>query len=216
MPKRSDCARPTRHKAAAEFSRRTLGAWVERFYREELEITAPIWGGKHPSYADPTGLSGRLGSVEHLPRSGSRLLLIPELSPQARFIHIHRDPRQVANSLLHKRWIGSIDDGVRVWGQYVGEVIDFFEELPDWLDHSLSRSDRRAARDGRAYRALPRPRGRIADQRFSHCPARVADTVQRSRNRYRRSICDPDEPAGDGKLLALAGRAATHLAYAAA
>jgi hypothetical protein len=50
--------------------------------------------------------------------------------PQARFIHIHRDPRHVANSLLHKQRGGPIEDGIRVWEQYVGEVIEFFEEIP--------------------------------------------------------------------------------------
>jgi hypothetical protein len=39
--------------------------------------------------------------------------------PQARFIHIHRDPRHVADSLLHKQRGGPIEDGIRVWEQYV-------------------------------------------------------------------------------------------------
>jgi hypothetical protein len=52
------------------------------------------------------------------------------LLSQARFIHIHRDPGRVAHSLMHRRWIGSIDDGVRAWGQYVTEILDFLEELP--------------------------------------------------------------------------------------
>jgi hypothetical protein len=106
----------------ATFGRRTLGGWIERFYREELQVAAPIWGDKHPSYADPTLLSGRTGSTAREPLSGSSLRLIRELLPQARFIHIHRDPRHVANSLVHKHWTGSIEDGLRVWGQYVAEL----------------------------------------------------------------------------------------------
>jgi hypothetical protein len=123
------------------FSRRTLGAWAERFYREELGVTAPIWGDKHPSYGDPAALSGRIGSIERLPRSGSCLRLIRESLPHARFIHIHRDPWQVANSLVRKRWIGSIEDGVRIWEQYVGEILDFFEELPAQQALTLSYRD---------------------------------------------------------------------------
>jgi hypothetical protein len=216
--KRPDLLGSACHERFGRFSRRTLGAWVERFYREELEITAPIWGDKHPSYADPTVLSGRLGSVDHLPRSGSCLRLIRELLPQARFIHIHRDPRQVANSLLHKRWIGSIDDGVRVWGQYVGEIIDFFEELPDGLALTIpyrgliEEPVATGARIGRFLGladASPISDFLIA-QRESPTP--FSDPVTDTADLY----VIPSEPAGDGKLLALAGRAATHLGYAAA
>lgn len=200
------------------FSRRTLGAWIERFYREELEMTAPIWGDKHPSYADPTVLSGRLGSIEHLPRSGSCLRLIRELLPQARFIHIHRDPRQVANSLLHKHWIGSIDEGVRVWGQYVSEIIDFFEALPDesaltipyrWLIEDPLATGASIGRFLDLADASP-----ISDFLISQrkAPTPFSDPVTDIADLY----VIPGEPAGDGTLLALAGSAATHLGYAAA
>jgi hypothetical protein len=67
------------HDRFSSFSRRTLGAWIERIYREELAMAAPIWEDKHSSYADSTVLSGRTGSIERLPRSGSCLRLIREL-----------------------------------------------------------------------------------------------------------------------------------------
>lgn len=110
------------------FARNSLGEWVERFYREVLGVTAPIWGDKHPPYADPTLLSGRKGAEPRLPRSGSALRLIRSCLPHAKFIHIHRDPLQVAHSLVRKGWAASIDDGVEVWRQYVGEIVEFFGE----------------------------------------------------------------------------------------
>lgn len=200
------------------FSRRTLGNWVERFYREELETTAPIWGDKHPPYADPTILSGRVGSIERLPRSGSCLRLISELLPQARFIHIHRDPGRVANSLVHKRWIGSIEDGVRVWGQYVSEIIDFFEEIP--ASQALTISYRSlieeahptGARIGRFLGLADT--SPISDFLMSQrkAPTPFSEPVTDIADLY----AVPDTPINDDKLLVLAERAATHLGYAVA
>jgi len=202
----------------SNFGRRTLGAWVERFYREELEMTAPIWGDKHPSYADPTVLSGRTGSVECLPRSGSCLGLIRELLPQARFIHIHRDPRHVANSMLHKHWIGSIEDGIRVWEQYVGEIIGFFDEIPAEL--ALTVSYRTLIEDPVATAASIghflglADASPISDFLMSQrsAPTPFSDPVTDIGDLY----VIPDAPTGSDKLLALAGTTATYLGYAAA
>jgi hypothetical protein len=215
---RPDLLGVTSREHFSGFSRRTLGPWVERFYREELGITAPIWGDKHPPYADPTVLSGRTGSIGREPRSGSCLRLIRELLPQARFIHIHRDPRQVANSLLHKHWIGSIEDGIRVWEQYVSEIIEFFDEIP--ARHGLTVSYRSLIEDPHATAADIGQFLDVADaapisdflvsQR--RCPTPFSDPVTDIADLY----VVPDAPAGDEKLLALAGTAATHLGYAAA
>jgi hypothetical protein len=78
---RPDLLSPACHDRFSSFSRRTLGAWVERFYREELEMTAPVWGDKHPSYADPTVLSGRTGIADlyvlpDAPTGGDKLLAL--------------------------------------------------------------------------------------------------------------------------------------------
>ncbi len=129
----SRCERPDLLGAAFRerfigFVHANAGAWVEDFYRQALGITAPIWGDKHPSYADPAVLSGRKGGVARLPRSGSCLRLIRGCLPTARFIHIHRDPRDVAHSLLGRGWTGSLAEGVQVWRQYVGEITEFLAE----------------------------------------------------------------------------------------
>lgn len=215
---RPDLLSPPLRDRFIAFSRHTLGGWVERFYRDALEITTPIWGDKHPPYADPTVLSGRMGSVERLPRSGSCLRLIRELLPTARFIHIHRDPGRVANSLVRKHWIGSIDDGIRVWGQYVTEILDFFEELP--AQHTLTiayrnlieDSDTTAQRIG-AFLGLA-DASAISDFLTSQrrTPTPFSEPVTDMADLY----VVPDTPMTDDKLLKLAGRAATRLGYVAA
>jgi hypothetical protein len=215
---RPDLLSPSLRERFLAFSRRTLGEWVERFYREELEISTPIWGDKHPPYADPTILSGRMGSVERLPRSGSCLRLIRELLPTARFIHIHRDPGRVANSLVRKRWIGSIDDGVRVWGQYVTEILDFFEELPS--EHQLTIAYRHLIEDAETSSERIGAFLGLADA------SPISDFLTSQRREptpFSEPVTDiadlyvvPNTPMRDDNLLKLAGRAATRLGYVAA
>jgi hypothetical protein len=215
---RPDLLSPACRERFSTFSRRTLGAWVERFYREELDITAPVWGDKHPSYADPAVLSGRTGSIEREPRSGSCLRVIRELLPQARFIHIHRDPRLVANSLLRKHWIGSVEEGIRVWEQYVREIIEFFEEIP--ADRALTVSYRTVIEDPDATAAsigqflgladASPISGFLLSQRRTPTP--FSDPVTDIADLY----VIPDAAEGDTTLLDLAGTAAARLGYAAA
>ena len=111
------------------FLKREAGALVERYYREELGVTTPVWGDKHPPYADPTVLSGRAGAKPLLPVSGSCLGLIREVLPESKFIHIHREPAEVAYSLNRKGWVPSVADGMAVWRQYVREIDGFFSEV---------------------------------------------------------------------------------------
>jgi hypothetical protein len=128
------------------FIKREAASLIERYYREELGVATPIWGDKHPPYADPTVLSGRSGSLPLLPFSGSCLPLIRELFPISKFIHIHRDPKEVAHSLERKGWTPSLADGIVVWQQYVDEISRFFAEIEpenrleiayaDLLDHA--------------------------------------------------------------------------------
>jgi hypothetical protein len=119
------------HDRFVKFVHDSASEWIERFYRNGLGLVAPIWGDKTPPYADPTVLSGRKGSIEMLPRSGSCLRLIRSCLPTAKFIHIHRNPGDVAHSLVSKGWIPTIEDGVRVWQQYITEIVDFFDELDE-------------------------------------------------------------------------------------
>jgi Sulfotransferase family len=128
------CARPEfldedQRERFTEFLKQQAAALIERYYRQELGIVTPIWGDKHPPYADPTVLSGRAGGRPLLPVSGSCLRLIREILPDSKFIHIHREPTEVAHSLERKGWVPSLADGMAVWRQYVREIDEFFSEL---------------------------------------------------------------------------------------
>lgn len=125
-----DCARPdlvepVHRDRFIGFFKREAGALIERYYRHELGVATPIWGDKHPPYADPALLSGRDGSALVQPVQGSALALVRDLLPSSKFIHIRRDAEGVARSLVARRWTGSIDDGKHVWRQYLDEIEGF-------------------------------------------------------------------------------------------
>lgn len=114
------------------FLKRKAGALIELYYREALGIETEIWGDKHPPYCDPALLSGRDGGLCLQPQSGSALPLIRELLPHSKFVHIQRDPEQVAQSLLSRGWVASLADGQTIWRQYSDEIMKFLQHLdPD-------------------------------------------------------------------------------------
>lgn len=119
------------HARFAGFMTEAAGELVERFYREGLGVSAAIWGDKHPPYADPSVLSARRRFDAGAVQSGSCLRLIRACLPQAKFLHIHRDPIEVARSLARKRWTQSLDEGILVWRQYLAEIAEFFAETED-------------------------------------------------------------------------------------
>ena len=119
----------------ATFVRRHVGAWVEQFYREELGISRPIWGDKHPHYADPMVLESEAKRIPGA-SSGSCLALIRDCLPRAKFIHLHRDPCRVVFSLAQKKWVGSIDEGALVWRRHVEECLGFSDAIGE--DQCLS------------------------------------------------------------------------------
>jgi hypothetical protein len=199
------------------FMRERVGELVERFYRETLGVTAPIWGDKHPPYADPSVLSGRRRSAPRLPKSGSCLRLIASSLPTAKFIHIHRNPREVAHSLVLKGWTPSVEDGLQVWRQYVEEVVAFMIEID--ADRHLTIAYRdlieepagAAARIG-GFLGLP-DCAAIAEfllmQRQSPTP--FSDPVTDVGQAFLRKAAPPGL---NRQALALAGRAAARLGYA--
>jgi len=131
-----DCARPDllepeHTERFRSFLESRAAGLIEGYYREALGAKTPIWGDKHPPYADPTVLSGRDGARPRLPVSGSCLRLIRRLLPRSKFIHILRDPAEVARSLLGKGWTASFSDGMAIWRQYVKEIDGFFAELDE-------------------------------------------------------------------------------------
>jgi len=216
--KRPDILRTDLHDRFVAFARRTAGGWIERFYREELGVTAPIWGDKHPPYADRTVLSGRTGSIERAPHSGSCLRLIRDSLPHARFIHIHRDPGHVANSLVRRHWIGSVEDGIRVWGQYVEEILGFFDELPP--DQAFTLSYRSLIEDGENAAASIGQFLGLDDassiSTFLAAQHRMPTPFSEPTTHFAELYAIPTTRTDDKALLALAGSAAASLGYAAA
>jgi hypothetical protein len=200
-----------------KFVREGAGDWIERFYREGLGFTAPIWGDKHPPYADPAVLSRQKDIIERLPRSGSCLRLITSCLPNAKFIHIHRDPRHVAHSLVRKGWTQSMDDGVRVWRQYITEIIEFFGEIDDQRRLSISyrdlldRPEPTAAAIGRflGLSDWTPIKAFLLAQRLRPTP--FSDPVTDLSAAYRMQA----DGHSDGWALAVAGEAAERLGYIA-
>ncbi len=45
----------------------------------------------------------------------SRMDLLPLIWPKARFIHLLRDPRDVANSCIGMGWVGNVHEGAQYW-----------------------------------------------------------------------------------------------------
>jgi hypothetical protein len=87
---------------------------IRDFYRK-LAPDARYWGDKNPHYADPMH-DGCLDTIL-------------ELFPTARFIHIVRDGRDVATSIIRNGWV-DFDVAHRVWVNFVRIGCDFGEKQP--------------------------------------------------------------------------------------
>jgi hypothetical protein len=198
-----------------DFLYRNAGDLVERFYREGLGISASIWGDKHPPYADPCVLSGRTGSEPRTPQSGSCLRLIRDSLPTAKFIHIHRDPVEVAHSLLHKGWTPSFAGGISVWHQYVTEIVEFLGELDPARHLTIAYRDlleMPAATCARFGRFLGLEEWAAIEEfllRQRQRPTPFSDPVTDLREIYR----SRKDRNGDARASALAGETAAQLGY---
>ena len=95
--------------------RATLPDIVRDFYTE-LEPGRPFWGDKNPHYADPDNY----GCLE----------MIATVFPEARFVHVIRDGRDVVASLLRRRhddgepW-ASFEDTHNTWINHVNIGCNF-------------------------------------------------------------------------------------------
>jgi hypothetical protein len=96
---------------------------IRNFYHK-LEPQARYWGDKNPHYADKN--QGRL------------LHTVVDLFPDARFIHIIRDGRDVATSLIQQRhpsgepWV-DFDSAHWTWTSHVDHGCSFGRKLPPSL-----------------------------------------------------------------------------------
>jgi hypothetical protein len=71
--------------------RKEMSNLVKRFYLERMPSPDAVWGDKHPHYSDPAMDPGALDTIS-------------ELFPDAKFIHIYRNPRTQVHSVISKGW----------------------------------------------------------------------------------------------------------------
>ena len=92
---------------------------VETYYKslaESLGRKVEVWGDKTPGYADPSLSPGCLE-------------FILDVFPDAKFIHIRRDPLEVIRSIVGKRWMG-LDAAIDIWVRITKHGREFGATLP--------------------------------------------------------------------------------------
>lgn len=88
--------------------RQSIPDIVRAFYRSLGADDTCRWGDKFPHYADP--------------RTDPQLLdLLDELFPECQFVHIVRDGRDVAASLVQKGWV-DFEEACDVWVRHVAHA----------------------------------------------------------------------------------------------
>lgn len=97
-----------------DYLRRTLPVYIRDFY-QELAPEARWWGDKNPHYAHPDNL----GCLE----------TTLELYPQAKFLHIVRDGRDVVTSGLRGVWT-DFESVHRMWTSHLDIGCEFGRALP--------------------------------------------------------------------------------------
>ena len=76
-----------------------------------------VWGDKNPGYADA--------------RNRASLALMADLLPDARFIHVHRDPRScVASYLDTPVYSDDLDSAIDIWRRHVRTAVRFCRRMP--------------------------------------------------------------------------------------
>jgi len=114
------------------------------------------------SLARRVGLVGSVRPVEQTPEMAHLVTAAAIAFPQARFVHILRDGRDVACSLLERRWLGPFGNGRDDAGVPYGSYARFWVE-PERRDEFERASDaRRAAWAWRRYVTAARVAGDTA------------------------------------------------------
>jgi hypothetical protein len=127
------------------------------------------------------GLVGSVRAVEQTPEMAHLAQAIPLAYPEARIVHIVRDGRDVACSLLDKQWLRPSQTRTDDAGLPYGAHARFWVE-PDRRDEfEAASSARRAAWVWRAYVSAARSAGvplhEVRYERMTRDPAAVADEL---------------------------------------
>lgn len=108
------------HKDQFVAHARSQSEYMVRSYydrlRRDIGKDVLVWGDKTPGYADPLLSRGCLQFTN-------------EIFPDARWIHIRRDPRAVVHSLVTKRW-HTLASAVDIWARITKAGRDFGRSLP--------------------------------------------------------------------------------------
>ena len=157
------------------------------------------------------GLVGAVRAVEQTPELAHLVGVIPVAYPEARIIHIVRDGRDVACSLLEKPWLRreqvKRDDAGVAYGQYARFWVE-----PDRREEFAATSDaRRAAWVWRRYVAAARfPEVPLLEIRYEQM-TEEPDSVARELGRYLDAPADPLASALEHAHAGSVGRYRTDL-----
>ena len=119
------------------------------------------------------GLAGRRRAVEQTPESAFVAPAIAAAFPEARFLHIVRDGRDVVCSLLERGWLSSGRGGADDAGQAYGARPRFWVELERRREFARASDARRAAWAWRRYVLAARraPPARTLELRYERLVA---------------------------------------------
>jgi hypothetical protein len=141
------------------------------------------------------GLVGRLRGVEHTPETSHVIDRVALAFPEARFVHIVRDGRDVVCSLLEEGWFNADRSGRDDFDFPYGREARFWVE-PSRMEEFPEVSDtRRAAWAWRRYvSAVRASRGRVLELRYERMVTDSAGTAAE----LARFLDAPEEPLARG------------------
>jgi Sulfotransferase family len=111
-----DCRNTFVNFYTTEVTRDTLGCPAPHYAAPSVKPLIKAFGDKNPSYADT--------------HSPGCIAFIAEAMPDAKFIHIHRDPRSCAASYKDVPiYANEVDRWINIWTRHTQSMVDLLAEL---------------------------------------------------------------------------------------
>lgn len=108
---------------------RTVMLQSDRSPRTWLGILFDAWAKQQ---------GGRRWGDKSTPQQAGEILEMHRLFPDARFVHIHRDPRGVAHSIVGAGWAPDVDAGAVVWRMSMKAIRSGLAAVPSDQVHEIS------------------------------------------------------------------------------